>query len=169
VRHGSFELRQPYPCGLANWYPWDKAWTGACWHTPDCTVAHTGECSARLSEMPTTMPVGLYNVPALRVEGGGRYSLEGYVRTEGLEGEAWIAFSCFDEQGNWLGNVPSTHISDPHSAGWMRLTINRAQLPPDAAACQVFAQARSSSPASVVWFDDLTTLVERVRLPLVMR
>jgi hypothetical protein len=114
--------------------------------------------------------VGLYNVPALRIEGGQRYSLEGYARAQGLEGEAWIALACFDAGGVWLGqDVRSAPITGTHGADWARLRIERAVLPAQAAYCQVYAQVYSSNPAAVVWFDDLTTSVERAHLPLVMR
>lgn len=168
ISNGSFEA-PGYPCGPANWYPWDEGWSSTCWHEQDCSVAHTGSCSARVSRMPS-MTVGLYNVPALRVEGGKRYSLEGYARAESLAGEAWIAFSCFDEYEVWLDqDVRSVPLTSSDGQGWTRLHIDRAQLPTEAAFCQVYAQVYSSDPATIVWFDDLTTIVERAHLPLVMR
>ena len=63
--------------------------------------------------MPNDLAVGTYNVPAHPVKGGARYSLEGYVRAEGLglEGKAWIALSCFDAEENWLGDVRSAPLT----------------------------------------------------------
>ena len=173
VYNGSFEESGP-PCGAADWYPWDPTWTGECAFARDCSVAHTGSCSARFDEMPDRT-VGTYNVPALPVEGGARYSLEGYARAEGLEGEAWIALSCFDAEENWLGDVRSASLTGAHGTGWTRLRIDPAMLPAaavlpgEAVYCQVYAQFYSSNPDTVVWFDDLTTMVERGYLPVVMR
>ena len=116
------------------------------------------------------MAVGLYNAPALPIQSGKRYSLQGYAKAEGLEeSSAWIAFSCFDEGGAWLGNdARSAPITGTVSA-WTRLHVDAVTLPAETAYCQVFAQVSAAPLDAVVWFDDVTTLVERVHLPLVQR
>jgi hypothetical protein len=169
VRNPSFEDDCPDDCGLDNWYPWDEQWTGKCRFEQDCTQSRFGDCSVRVSAVPT-MTVGLYNEPALSIERGKRYSLEGYAKTDGLEGETWIAFSCFDADGNWLGkDIRSEPITGTHVSDWTWLHIDEVELPPEAAYCQVYVQVRSTSPASLVWFDDVTTLVRKAHLPLVQR
>ena len=155
---------------LDNWWPWDEhvPWTGTHWETQDCTIAHSGRCSVRLSPS-VTMTVGLHNVPALQVEDGRVFNLEGYVQTRNLHGFAELALSWFDESGNsgWLGNTDSQPITAVNLAQWTRISIRGVRPPDGAKYVEVFIKMNSTDAASAVWFDDVTTLTERVHLPLI--
>ena len=171
VRNPSFEEWDSCAGRLRNWFPWDEGWTEEYWFEQDCTKVHTGDCSVRVAGVPT-MAVGLYNGPALVVERaapGQRYSLEGYARSEGLDGEAWIAFSWFDENGGWLDRDDRSNPITGTVTGWTRLLIDNVEPPAGAAYVQVFAQVSAADPSARVWFDDVTTLVHRAHLPLVQR
>ena len=169
VRNESFEEGGANGCERANWRPWDEQWTGQPRYQRDCATAHSGRCSVRVSGSPT-MTVGLYNVPALALEKGRQYSLAGYARADGLgESEAWLVFSCFDGDGNWIGNHGRSEPLRGTVRPWTRLRVEGVTFPEDAAFCQVFAQVGPAPPQAVVWFDDVTTLFERVRLPLMWR
>jgi hypothetical protein len=167
VRNLSFEGTCLEECGLDNWRPWDEEWTGQCWFEQDCTAAHSGNCSVRVQGVPT-MTVGLYNVPGMPVRRA-RYSLEGFVKADGLDGTAWIALVWFDENEVWLGKDSRSNPITGTVTEWTRLLINGVEPPPEAAYVQVFAQVGPASSDARVWFDDITTLVHRAHLPLVQR
>jgi hypothetical protein len=168
MRNTSFEDRNLYSQQLDNWWPWDEQWTWQLWGVQDCAVAHNGHCAARLSA-PVAMPAGLYNVPALRLEPGRLYSVEGYVKTENLVGYAQIVFSWYDGNAVWMRDTISPPITDPNLTQWKRISIDD-KLPPDGARyVQVHIQMRSTVPSSYVWFDDVTTLTKRIFLPLILK
>ena len=175
VRNPSFEGANPSGGRLDDWYPWDEQWTGRTWFDRDCSEARSGNCSVRVQGVPT-MTVGLYNAPALPIEHAlsaardRRYSLEGYAKTAGLEGEVRLVFSWSGADEQWLNqDTRSEPLTGTHVTEWTRLHIDDVEPPPQAAYVQVFAQVSSTHPLSWVWFDDITTLVERVHLPLVQR
>ena len=103
------------------------------------------------------MTVGLLHILGLPVEAGQHYTLQGYVRTEDLEGQTWLALSWFDAEENWLNaDTRSQPISEPTLSTWTALRLDDVEPPPLAAYVQVFAQVYSGNPDSRVWFDDIS-------------
>ncbi|MGC1378805.1 MAG: hypothetical protein WA821_21415 [Anaerolineales bacterium] len=155
----SFEDLNPYSGYLYYWWPWDQDWTGQHWEVQDCTIAHSGTCSAKLHG-PVSKDVGLYNILAFPIDPGKLYSVEAWVRTENLDGSACIVFSWFDQYGAWLSNTANC-VTDPNLAKWtpIRIVDAKPAQPPltdrTAAYAEVFVQVTSSDPNSLVWFDDV--------------
>lgn len=169
----SFEDLNHYSGYLDNWWSWDERWTGTHWETQDCTIAHSGHCSVRLSPSVTagpsvTMTVGLYNVPALPVVGGRSFNVEGYVQTRNLHGEAKLVLSWFGDTG-WLGITESQPITAANLTQWTRISMHDVQPLGGAEHVEVFVEMKSTDPTSAVWFDDVIVLTERVRLPLILK
>jgi hypothetical protein len=169
VHNTSFEELNPDSGRLEDWCPWDERWSGADWFVQDCTTAHAGHCSVQVRGVPT-MTVGLYQCPGLPIEPGRRYSLEGYTQAQNLDGWARLTLAWFDCDERWLAqDAFSNLLTDTQTSRWTRLSIDR--VTPPAAACyyQVYAQVDSSDPQTVIWFDDLTTLVAKSYLPLLLK
>jgi hypothetical protein len=161
VLNPSFEDINPNSGQMDNWRPWDQNWSGQQTFTQDCTVAHSGQCSARVNRSGSmTGAVGLYTSPSLLVDPELRYNLQGYVRTENLEGWARIVFAWFDSDAQWVdADTSSQLITDPNLSQWMLVNVSEAVPPINAAYFQVYAQMYSDTAASCVWFDDITMLV----------
>jgi len=169
VLNSSFEDLNPNSGQVDNWRPWDENWSGGQTFVQDCTTAHTGRCSAKV-QGSGGVAAGLYALPALPVEPGRRYSLQGYLRTENLDGWARIVLAWFDSQEQWLNaDTGSRLITDPNLSQWTPARIDEAASPSGAAYVQEYAQMYSISAASCVWFDDVTTLVMRTYLPVVLK
>jgi hypothetical protein len=162
ILNPSFEDLSPYSGYLDNWWPWDGNWTGQHWEVQNCTIAHSGSCSAKLHGS-SGVDVGLHkSPPALIIDPEQHYSLEGWVRTENLGGPACIAFSWFDDQNDWIDGEDATScVTDPNLTEWTRITINNATPPPDAIYAEVFVKMFSNNSDSHVWFDDVN-LIPRV-------
>ena len=185
MHNTSFEDLNRYSGYPNNWWPWDahEPWTGTHWETQDCTTAHSGHCSVRLRPSVTvgpsvtvspsvTMTVGLYNVPALPVDDGNVFNLEGYVQTRNLQGYAELVLSWFEQADllgdtHWITNTESQRITDVNLTQWTRISMRGVRPPDKAKYVEVFGKMNSTDATSAVWFDDVTTLTERVRLPLI--
>ena len=170
MHNTSFEDLNRYSLHLDNWWPWDESWSWQHWETQDCTLAHSGRCSVRLSPS-VPMAVGLYNVPALPVEYGELFNLEGYVQTRNLQGCAELVLSWFEQADplgdtRWITNTESQCITDPNLTQWTRISMQNVRPPAGAKYVEVFAKMHSTGSASTVWFDDVTTLTEHGYLPL---
>ena len=132
-------------------------------------MAHAGRCSVQMRGVPT-MTVGLYQCPGLPVEPGRRYSLEGYAQTQNLDGWARLALAWFDCDERWLAqDTPSNLLTDTHTSQWTRLSIDRVAPPATACTYRIYVHVDSSDPQTAVWFDDLTTLVAKAYLPLLLK
>jgi hypothetical protein len=152
----SFENRNPNSDQVDDWWSWDAEWSGATRFVQDCTVAHSGNCSARVQGDPATT-VGLLHFLGLPVEAGRRYDLAGYVRAENLDGQAWLALSWFDEGEGWLNSdTRSELLTNANVSEWMPLGVEGVEPPPGAAYLHVYAQVYSANPEARVWFDDIT-------------
>jgi hypothetical protein len=144
-------------------------WSGEERFFQDCTAAHGGGCSIRIQGV-STMTVGLYQVPGLVVESGRVYNLEGFAKTQNLDGWARLVLAWFDCEEQWLGqDTPSNLMIDANVSQWTRLSIEGAAPPTDACYYQVYAQVSSANADSYVWFDDITTLVYKVYLSSLLR
>jgi hypothetical protein len=158
VMNPSFEGLNLYSGRLDDWWPWDVDWTSQVWGVQDCAVARSGGCSLRLAG-PGSTAVGMYNVPALPVEAGKHYSLEAYVRTKNLQGRAWLSFSWFDADNQWLGGTSGPGVTKPALGEWERISIDGATPPPGTVSVQVFVQMESTLADSYVWFDDVAVSI----------
>lgn len=160
VLNSSFEDLNPNSGQLDDWRPWDQNWTGQQTFEQDCTVAHSGGCSVRVQRpVGVSETVGLYASTGFPVKPRWSYSLEGYVRTENLDGWTRIVLAWFDSQGGWLGaDTYSQSISDPNSLQWERVGIDAVTPPASAAYFQVYAHMYSDDTDSCVWLDDVVLL-----------
>jgi hypothetical protein len=169
VRNPSFEERRECSAELKNWGAWSEPPPWTTWYEQDCTEARIGDCSVRVQGVPS-LTVGLYNIPGFPIESGKRYSLEGYAKTEALQGQVRLVFSWSKAGSEWLDkDSKSEPITGANVTEWTRLHIDRVLPPDEAAYGQVFVQVRSTHTSTLVWVDDVTTLVYRSHLPLVLR
>jgi hypothetical protein len=165
----SFEDVGQYLEGVENWRSWDQQWSGNQTFVHDCTTAHSGACSVRVQGVPQLVD-GLYGLPVLAVALGRQWTLQGYVRTENLQGWAKLVLSWFNEDREWLDqDTSSTLITATNLSAWTKVAIFSTAPPPGAAYVQVFAQVYTSDPATHVWFDDITLHPNRLFLPSLRR
>jgi hypothetical protein len=163
--NASFERWDSRRQQVEDWRPWDEVWSGERWFAQECLVAHDGACSVGASKWPT-MTVGIYYALGLPVEPTRRYWFEGYGLAHGLDGEAWIALSWFDAEGDWLSQDSRSPSLTGTTSGWTQLAIDGVAPPPNAVYARMFAQARSENPQARVWFDDLMLYSSKLYLPL---
>ncbi len=155
ILNPSFEVLNVNSGLMANWKYWDQDWSGQEIVSQDWTINRNGSCSAKV-QGPGNLAVGLYTSPAFPVKSGRQYSLQGYVRTQDLNGWARIVLSWYDSNIVWLGDTSSQVITDPNSSQWIEISIDEAAPLQGAAYFQVYAQMLSDNPATCVWFDDIT-------------
>jgi hypothetical protein len=156
VLNSSFEAINPNSGQVENWRSWDENWSGQQTFVQTDTTPFTGHHAVIVQAVATETALGLYNDPALPVELGRCYNLEGYVKTENLDGWAQIVLAWFDSNGKWLGNTRSPPITEVNLPQWTQIGIDKALPLPGAVYVQVYAQMRSSRSDSSVWFDDIT-------------
>jgi hypothetical protein len=168
VLNSSFEDWNPHSGQLNNWWTWDQNWSGEQHFFQDCTLKHTGNCSAKLLSVED-LATGLYTAPAFPVEAGKQYSFQGYVWTHNLSGWARISISWFNDRAEYLGSSASSHVTTPNTTKWSIVNLENISPPPNASYFQVFAQLFSTTSASVVWFDDVSNLINQVYVPIVQK
>ena len=169
VINESFESANLYLEKLENWRSWDQNWSGNQAFVQDCTLAHTGRCSAQVHGFPNLVN-GLYNLPVLPVSPGQSWTLQGYLQTQNLHGWAKIVLSWFDSNQQWLDQDTSSQpITATNLEEWTKVTTGPTVPPAEAAFVQVFAQVYTTDPATYVWFDDLTTQPNKLYMPTLWR
>ena len=164
-----FETANLYLEKVENWRSWDQNWSGNQTFVQDCTLAHTGRCSAKVHGFPNLVN-GLYSLPILTVELGQSWTLQGYLRTQNLQGWAKIVLSWFDSNQRWLDQDTSSQlITTIDLEEWTKVAMGPTAPPPEAAFVQVFAQVYTTDPATYVWFDDITTQPNKLYMPTLWR
>ncbi len=152
--NASFETLNPYSGVVENWRPWNQDLLPTSWYIQDCTQAHTGSCSAKVTPNQINFIVGLAGTPTLRVTPGMNYTFKGYVKTS-LGGIARLSLTWLKEDGGYLFDTDSPPLWDALS--WTLLQI-QGTVPNDAAHVIAFAKMIDGSNDGItdsVWFDDL--------------
>ncbi len=171
VLNGSFEDLNPHSMNMDDWRPWDELWSSVDTFAQDCTRAHSGQCSVKVSQQGFTGQVGLYTVPSLRenltvCQTG---YLEGYVQTENLDGWVRLSISWFDKDENYLGSTSGSAMTVSNSSEWIRVSIDDLEPLANATTFEVFAQISSEDDTARVWFDDVALSHCYNHLPLVLK
>ena len=142
LANASFELGTDAP---DNWTPFEEA---------ENYVWDTGEVSAgehSLSIHGTRWFYGRWSSDAIAVEAGGYqwYTLSGQVKTQGNNGEVYLALAWYDTDGALINTSDSPMLSEG-SNDWATVTVSA--LPP-AGATTLSVWCISNHNAGRTWFD----------------
>lgn len=160
ILNDSFEQLNPNSMVVDDWTSWNETWSSDQTFMQDCTVAHSGNCSAKIidfdiGDASNKEVVGIRAFPGFSTDCRFDYGLSGYVQTDGLDGWAQITISWYQSDDTWLGNSTSNQVTAATTSGWEAVTLAVTESPPNAAYFIVFAQARSEASDAMVWFDDI--------------
>lgn len=179
IYNGSFEHLNPLSGEVNDWASWDEDWdkarTGERTFVQDCTNAHTGKCSARITtfnvgDAKKREVVGIRAFPGITVDPDAIYQLSGFVKTEGLDGRANLAIAWYDSNEEWLDlDTDSNVVTTETTAGWQVMNTPLVQAPVDAAYLIVFAKVYSNNDEVKVYFDDISLSSRPVFLPKITR
>ena len=147
LANASFELGTDAP---ANWTPLTE-------YVDDQYIWDTAVVSAgtrSISTHYTRWEYGRWTSDAIAVETGGYqwYTLSGQVKTQGNNGEVYLAIAWYDTDGSLINTSDSPMLSEG-SNDWTTVTVSA--LPPGGATT-LSAWCISNHNAGQSWFDDLS-------------
>ncbi len=137
-----------------DWNLWQSSTDGyTATFASDCTTAHTGNCSAEISNSVSNAKgtPGFYLEPVKYIVPGQSYTATVYAKGLNATGFTNITLAWFDANFNFLGNDSSSSLPTG-TTGWTQLSVT-ATAP--AAAANVEIHVVSGNNTGTVWFDDV--------------
>jgi C-terminal processing protease CtpA/Prc len=143
--------------GTAGTFP--AGWTGTADGTvvTDCTVAHSGKCSARIERTSSSSGDFSYLQVSLPISFTGQMlTWSGWVKTQDVNGYAAIYFGEYDSSGNNYGFSTTQYLPVEGTTDWTQYTLT---LPLNGQATTLHIGALLGGTGTA-WIDDLQLLVD---------
>ncbi len=143
--------------GTGGTFP--TGWSGSTNGTilTDCTVAHSGNCSARIQRTSSSSGAFSYLQVSIPMTFTGQtLTWSGWVKTQDVNGYAAIYFGEYDSSGNNYGFATTQYLAVEGTTDWTQYTVT---LPVYSQASYVNIGALLDGTGTA-WVDDLQLLVD---------
>jgi dockerin type I repeat protein len=138
-----------------DWQTWQNPSLGfTATFASDCTAAHTGSCSAEISNSisDSSGTPGFYLEPVQYIVPGGSYTATVYAKGQSATGLNRITLAWYDSNFNYLGKVASAALPTG-TTNWQQLSVT-ATAPANAGYMELHLESGNNTGA--VRFDDAT-------------
>jgi hypothetical protein len=138
-----------------DWDLWQNSSNGyTATFAQDCTTAHTGSCSAEISNATSSSSgsPGYYLEPVQYIVPGHSYTATAYAKGTHSIGTVLVTLAWFDSKFNYISNTSSSSLPTG-TTNWTKLT-ETANAPSNAAYVEIHLSTTTNTGS--VWFDDVT-------------